>query len=59
LWGVYRFKEGFGGEVVRHIGAWDFPANPLLYPLYTSVLPRILDWLRWKGKERTRRLVVG
>jgi len=59
LWGVYRFKEGFGGEVIRHIGAWDFPANPLLYPLYTSVLPRILDWLRWRGKERTRRLVVG
>ena len=23
LWGVWRFKRGFGGEVVRYIGAWD------------------------------------
>jgi lipid II:glycine glycyltransferase (peptidoglycan interpeptide bridge formation enzyme) len=35
LWGVYRFKRGFGGEVVRTIGAWDRVYNPLLYRLYT------------------------
>jgi lipid II:glycine glycyltransferase (peptidoglycan interpeptide bridge formation enzyme) len=23
LWGVYRFKQGFGGRVVRYTGAWD------------------------------------
>lgn len=23
LWGVYRFKQGFGGQVVRYTGAWD------------------------------------
>ena len=23
LWGVWRFKQGFGGEVVRYVGAWD------------------------------------
>ncbi|MGC8837778.1 MAG: lipid II:glycine glycyltransferase FemX [Anaerolineae bacterium] len=23
LWGVYRFKQGFGGEVVRYIGAFE------------------------------------
>ncbi|NLE75164.1 MAG: peptidoglycan bridge formation glycyltransferase FemA/FemB family protein [Chloroflexi bacterium] len=22
LWGVYRFKQGFGGQVVRTVGAW-------------------------------------
>ncbi len=26
MWGVYRFKQGFGGEFVPHIGAWDQPA---------------------------------
>jgi peptidoglycan pentaglycine glycine transferase (the first glycine) len=57
LWGVYRFKEGFGGEVVRHIGAWDLPARPLMYRLYTQILPRILDGMRRRGKDRTRRLV--
>ena len=25
LWGVYRFKQGFGGQIVRYTGAWDLP----------------------------------
>ena len=31
MWGVYRFKEGLGGQVVRHIGAWDLPLSRPLY----------------------------
>jgi peptidoglycan pentaglycine glycine transferase (the first glycine) len=31
LWGVYRFKRGFGGRLVRYIGAFDRVYNPLLY----------------------------
>jgi lipid II:glycine glycyltransferase (peptidoglycan interpeptide bridge formation enzyme) len=46
LWGVWRFKAGFNGEVVRFIGAWDYPARPLWYRLYTQVIPRYLDFLR-------------
>jgi len=46
LWGVYRFKEGFGGEFVRHIGAWDFPVSRPGYWLYTTVMPRVLDAMR-------------
>jgi lipid II:glycine glycyltransferase (peptidoglycan interpeptide bridge formation enzyme) len=57
LWGVYRFKEGLGGKVVRHVGAWDFPVRPLNYQLYTRLLPRLLDLMRQRGKDRTRRLV--
>jgi lipid II:glycine glycyltransferase (peptidoglycan interpeptide bridge formation enzyme) len=34
LWGVYRFKRGFGGELRRAVGAWDRVYNPLLYRLY-------------------------
>jgi lipid II:glycine glycyltransferase (peptidoglycan interpeptide bridge formation enzyme) len=54
LWGVYRFKEGLGGHPVRTLGAWDWPANPLLYRLFTRALPRMLDLLRRRGKARTR-----
>lgn len=34
LWGVYRFKRGFGGQVVRTIGAYDYVYNAPLYRLY-------------------------
>lgn len=34
LWGVYRFKRGWGGSVKRSIGAWDRVYRPLIYSLY-------------------------
>lgn len=34
LWGVYRFKRGFGGKLVRSAGAWDRPYLLPAYPLY-------------------------
>ena len=37
LWGVYRFKRGWGGELVRSIGAWDRVYNHLIYKAYTSL----------------------
>ncbi len=33
LWGVYRFKRGFGGRLVRTIGAWDLVYAPVRYRL--------------------------
>ena len=47
LWGVYRFKRGFGGEFVRYVGAWDFPVSRLGYWLYTTVMPSLLAAMRW------------
>ena len=41
LWGVYRFKRGFGGEVVRSIGAWDRIYDPLRY----RVFKRLYTWV--------------
>ncbi len=54
LWGVYRFKDGFAGKVFRTLGAWDFPARPKLYRFYTNILPRILNVMRQRGKNKTR-----
>jgi lipid II:glycine glycyltransferase (peptidoglycan interpeptide bridge formation enzyme) len=34
LWGVYRFKRGFGGELRRSAGPWDRVYNRPLYNLY-------------------------
>jgi lipid II:glycine glycyltransferase (peptidoglycan interpeptide bridge formation enzyme) len=46
LWGVWRFKSGFNGQIVRHIGAWDYPARPIWYWLYNELLPKYLSFLR-------------
>ena len=54
MWGVYRFKEGLGGEVVRSLGAYDFAPTKLWYKLYADVMPRVLDVMRSRGKEKTK-----
>lgn len=38
LWGVYRFKRGFGGEVRRSVGAWDRVYQPGWYQAYSIYL---------------------
>ncbi len=52
LWGVYRFKRGFGGEFARYIGAWDLPVSRLGYWLYTTVMPNLLAAMRWQYWRR-------
>ncbi len=54
LWGVFRFKEGLGGQVVRTLGAWDYPASPLWYKAYTQLVPRLLDIMRVRGRAQTK-----
>jgi lipid II:glycine glycyltransferase (peptidoglycan interpeptide bridge formation enzyme) len=35
LWGVYRFKRGFGGRLYRAVDSLDRIYNPRMYSLYT------------------------
>jgi lipid II:glycine glycyltransferase (peptidoglycan interpeptide bridge formation enzyme) len=37
LWGVFRFKQGFGGEIVRYAGAFDFIYNRPMYLLWQRI----------------------
>jgi lipid II:glycine glycyltransferase (peptidoglycan interpeptide bridge formation enzyme) len=46
IWGVYRFKQGFGAQMVRHIGAYDYPNSRLRYWTYTVAMPRLLSLMR-------------
>jgi lipid II:glycine glycyltransferase (peptidoglycan interpeptide bridge formation enzyme) len=43
LWGVYRFKRGFGGELLRAAGPWDRIYQPVMYHFY-------LWWIKRKDK---------
>lgn len=55
LWGVYRFKQGFGAAFVRTIGAWDYTVRRPAYWAYTAALPRLLAVMRRRGRAATRR----
>lgn len=52
MWGVYRFKEGLGGRVVRTLGAWDYAPNKFWYKMYSEIIPRLLDVMRARGKRK-------
>ncbi|MCB9076317.1 MAG: peptidoglycan bridge formation glycyltransferase FemA/FemB family protein [Anaerolineaceae bacterium] len=53
IWGVYRFKRGFGGEVRQGIGAYDYPVRPRLYQTFTQTLPQARSLLRkLRGQAR-------
>ena len=40
LWGVYRFKRGYGGSLTRSVGAFDRVYNPALYRFYQLLAKR-------------------
>ena len=42
MWGVYQFKRGFRGQLVRQIGAWDYLPQPWLYRAYNTIAPRLM-----------------
>ena len=44
LWGVYRFKRGFGGNICRSTGAFDRVYKPFAYRAYQQVL-------KWRGGQ--------
>lgn len=54
LWGVYRFKQGFGGTFVQRMGAYDYPASRLGYWCYSVAMPRLLTLMhrRYWGRVR-------
>ncbi len=37
MYGLYRFKKGFGGEMYHRMGCWDYPLDMEKYSYYTSM----------------------
>ncbi|MDP2860474.1 MAG: peptidoglycan bridge formation glycyltransferase FemA/FemB family protein [bacterium] len=55
-YGIYRFKKGFGGELVSYPAAFDIVINPQAYKVYNLV-----DFLRWeamRAKEKIRKYLA-
>jgi lipid II:glycine glycyltransferase (peptidoglycan interpeptide bridge formation enzyme) len=36
MYGLYRFKTGFGGEIHRSMGCWDYPLDSTFYSYFTA-----------------------
>jgi lipid II:glycine glycyltransferase (peptidoglycan interpeptide bridge formation enzyme) len=58
MFGVYRFKEGLGAEVMRTPGALDYANNRALYFAYMRVLPQVLGLMRRRRTYQTRQEVT-
>jgi lipid II:glycine glycyltransferase (peptidoglycan interpeptide bridge formation enzyme) len=37
MYGLYRFKKGFGGQMYRRLGCWDYPLDKDAYQYYASM----------------------
>jgi lipid II:glycine glycyltransferase (peptidoglycan interpeptide bridge formation enzyme) len=57
LYGVWKFKEGFSDHFVRSLGAIDYAPSPGLYKLYTTILPRVLNVMRRRGREQIKQIL--
>jgi len=54
MWGVYRFKEGLGAELIQTIGALDYPTSKIKYKIIQEVLPRVLAVTRKIRRKQIR-----
>ena len=50
LWGVYRFKSGFGARYERRLGAYDFVLNGPGYNAVTRLVPRLRQLRRRQSR---------
>ena len=50
--GLYRFKTGFGGRIVRRPGAWDLVSAPVMGGLYRKA-ERVRRWYHHDFRKRS------
>jgi len=51
--GLYRFKTGFGGQIIHRPGSWDFAYKPFVYNLFNFA-----EALRKKIRDRRKRIAI-
>jgi len=57
MYGLYRFKTGFGGTIVNRPGSWDYPLLPAGYALYRRAeAARRWYYKRFKKRDSAQRL---
>ena len=49
--GLHEFKKKFGGDYVEFIGEWDYIINPIMYFVFTKLVPIYRKIIRKKSKK--------
>ncbi len=49
-YGFYRFKLGYGPDLVEFVGSWDFVFQPFWYQLYSRLNDWRWAWLRFRQR---------
>ena len=49
--GLHEFKKKFGGDYVEFVGEWDYITNPLMYFVFTKLVPIYRNIIRRKSKK--------
>lgn len=49
--GLHEFKKKFGGDYVEFLGEWDYITNPLMYFVFTKLVPIYRKIVRNKSKK--------
>jgi hypothetical protein len=51
--GLYRFKTGFGGEIIHRPGCWDIDLSPSIAGTYRTA-ERLRGWYHYRVRKRGR-----
>ncbi len=49
--GLHEFKKKFGGDYIEFIGEWDYIINPIMYFVFTKLVPIYRKIIRQKSKK--------
>lgn len=49
--GLHEFKKKFGGDYIEFLGEWDYIINPIMYFVYTKLIPIYRNFVRKKSKK--------
>ena len=52
LIGLHEFKKKFGGDYVEFIGEWDYIINPIMYFVFTKLVPLYRNIIKKKSKKK-------
>ena len=52
LIGLHEFKKKFGGDYVEFIGEWDYVTNPIMYFVFTKLVPLYRNIVKKRSKKK-------